>query len=77
MKSRWSDREVDRIAVSAPSPAGEDLRQRIYSARLLGAEPELVLHGGGNVSLKTSVENVFGVEAPAVRWRQKPPDRRH
>jgi rhamnose utilization protein RhaD (predicted bifunctional aldolase and dehydrogenase)/NAD(P)-dependent dehydrogenase (short-subunit alcohol dehydrogenase family) len=36
------------------------LALRTYSARLLGAEPELVLHGGGNCSVKTPWVNALG-----------------
>ncbi len=35
---------------------------RVYSSRLLGAEPDLVLHGGGNTSVKAAGTDVFGVE---------------
>ena len=36
------------------------LEQRVYSSRLLGAEPDLVLHGGGNTSVKARVKDFFG-----------------
>lgn len=36
------------------------LQLRVYSSRLLGREPSLVLHGGGNTSVKTTVKNLFG-----------------
>ena len=39
---------------------GEDLALRTYSARLLGQETRLVLHGGGNTSVKTAQRDVFG-----------------
>jgi rhamnose utilization protein RhaD (predicted bifunctional aldolase and dehydrogenase)/NAD(P)-dependent dehydrogenase (short-subunit alcohol dehydrogenase family) len=35
---------------------------RVYSSRLLGADPSLVLHGGGNTSVKIRERNVFGDE---------------
>jgi rhamnose utilization protein RhaD (predicted bifunctional aldolase and dehydrogenase)/NAD(P)-dependent dehydrogenase (short-subunit alcohol dehydrogenase family) len=54
MKSRWSDQEASRCS--------GDLALRAYTSRLLGAEPSLVLHGGGNTSLKSSVTNIFGEE---------------
>ena len=42
MQSRWSDdaRGLDPIGL------------RVYTSRLIGAEPALVLHGGGNTSVK-------------------------
>lgn len=54
MKSRWSDTEASRCA--------GDLALRVYTSRLLGAEPSLVLHGGGNTSVKSRVTNLFGEE---------------
>jgi rhamnose utilization protein RhaD (predicted bifunctional aldolase and dehydrogenase)/NAD(P)-dependent dehydrogenase (short-subunit alcohol dehydrogenase family) len=54
MKSRWSDEEASRCA--------GDLALRVYSSRLLGAESSLVLHGGGNTSVKSSITNLFGAE---------------
>ncbi|MFO1206790.1 MAG: class II aldolase/adducin family protein [Burkholderiales bacterium] len=44
MKSRWDTVEATRCA--------DALALRCYTSRLLGAEPALVLHGGGNTSLK-------------------------
>jgi rhamnose utilization protein RhaD (predicted bifunctional aldolase and dehydrogenase)/NAD(P)-dependent dehydrogenase (short-subunit alcohol dehydrogenase family) len=37
-----------------------DLGQRVYTSRLLGGDPSLVLHGGGNTSVKTLEKNIFG-----------------
>jgi rhamnose utilization protein RhaD (predicted bifunctional aldolase and dehydrogenase)/NAD(P)-dependent dehydrogenase (short-subunit alcohol dehydrogenase family) len=54
MKSRWSEAEAAQFA----GPLG----QRIYTSRLLGQEKSLVLHGGGNTSVKLRDKDVFGVE---------------
>ncbi len=63
MKSRWDEGEA-RAAVARHGAlgVGEDLALRTYSARLLGADPALVLHGGGNTSVKTRQTDVFGDE---------------
>ena len=37
------------------------MAERVYSSRLIGAEPQLVMHGGGNTSVKLKVTNVLGV----------------
>jgi rhamnose utilization protein RhaD (predicted bifunctional aldolase and dehydrogenase)/NAD(P)-dependent dehydrogenase (short-subunit alcohol dehydrogenase family) len=37
-----------------------DLDLRVYTSRLLGKNPALVLHGGGNTSVKTTIPNLFG-----------------
>ncbi len=61
MKSRWD--EADAAAAVARYGAqgvGEDLALRTYSARLLGGDPTLVLHGGGNTSVKTTARDLFG-----------------
>lgn len=53
MQSRWNDADA--------APLGTDpLKQRVYTSRLLGAEPSLVLHGGGNTSVKATQPNLFG-----------------
>src|ERR671938_383022 len=52
MRSLWSDRE-------AAAYAG-DLAQRVYTSRLLGRDPTLVLHGGGNTSVKGVERTLFG-----------------
>ena len=44
-----------------------DLGQRVYTSRLIGRDPSLVLHGGGNTSVKTLESNVFGEEEPILR----------
>ncbi|MBX3276138.1 MAG: bifunctional aldolase/short-chain dehydrogenase [Sandaracinaceae bacterium] len=50
MKSRYDD-------AAAPT---EVLQLRAYTSRLLGAEPSLVLHGGGNTSVKHTAQDFFG-----------------
>mgnify|MGYP006282650789 FL=1 len=52
MRSRW---HAD-TAQACTSP----LQLRIYTSRLLGAEASLVLHGGGNTSVKVDEVNLFG-----------------
>lgn len=52
MKNRWDD----EIAASIDDPVA----LRAYSSRLLGADPNLVLHGGGNTSVKGEITDVFG-----------------
>ena len=39
---------------------GEDLALRVYTTRLLGRDPKLVLHGGGNTSVKTVMPDLLG-----------------
>ena len=53
MKSLWNDAD-------AQACAGDPLKLRIDTSRLLGREPALVLHGGGNTSVKAPATNLFG-----------------
>jgi len=52
MHSRWNEEASNQFP--------GDLAQRVYTSRLLGQDSTLVLHGGGNTSVKTQVANLFG-----------------
>src|SRR5688572_3061805 len=54
MKSLWSDAEAAQFT----GPLG----LRVYTSRLLGRDRSLVLHGGGNTSVKLRQKNLFGEE---------------
>ena len=60
MKSRWNDADAARAVENRNADVSELLALRTYSARLLGAEPALVLHGGGNTSVKAKAKTLFG-----------------
>ncbi|MFM9102974.1 MAG: class II aldolase/adducin family protein, partial [Cyanobium sp.] len=65
--NRWSDAEAAAaVARYGAEGVAEPLALRTYSARLLGADPELVLHGGGNTSVKTSVTGLLGETIPVL-----------
>ena len=55
MRSRWSEAEAARYS-------GDPLALRVYTSRLLGSDPSLVLHGGGNTSVKATAPDIFGDE---------------
>jgi rhamnose utilization protein RhaD (predicted bifunctional aldolase and dehydrogenase)/NAD(P)-dependent dehydrogenase (short-subunit alcohol dehydrogenase family) len=59
MQSAWNDSDAD-AAVAAYQNLGRDLALRVYTTRLLGQDPRLVLHGGGNTSVKTRVADLNG-----------------
>ncbi len=67
MQSRWVDRDakaaVDRFAAAGIS---SDVAQRIYTTRLLGSDAALVLHGGGNTSVKTKMRDLAGDEVEVL-----------
>src|SRR5215475_9088915 len=65
MKSRWSDDEAQAFRDRYAS-AGEDLALRVYTSRLIGRDPDLVMHGGGNTSLKGIVTTLVGDRVEAL-----------
>ncbi len=63
MKSLWSDSEAEsHVARYAERGVERDLALRVYTTRLLGGDPRLVLHGGGNSSVKTKMRDILGDE---------------
>src|SRR5205807_5415892 len=61
MKSLWSEGDAAAIIGRyAASGVGRDLALRVYTSRLLGGDPRLVLHGGGNTSVKTVMPDLLG-----------------
>ena len=61
MKSGWSDREAEGIVAKyAAAGVNEDIALRVYTSRLLGGNASLVLHGGGNTSVKTTLRDGVG-----------------
>jgi rhamnose utilization protein RhaD (predicted bifunctional aldolase and dehydrogenase)/NAD(P)-dependent dehydrogenase (short-subunit alcohol dehydrogenase family) len=67
MQSLWSDKDAEAmVARYAEAGIARDLALRIYTSRLLGGDPSLVLHGGGNTSVKTTVIDLIGDETQAL-----------
>ncbi|MDH4284000.1 MAG: class II aldolase/adducin family protein, partial [Gallionellaceae bacterium] len=54
MQSRWND--------AGAVACGNELERRVYTSRLLGQDKSLVLHGGGNTSVKITEKNILGEE---------------
>ena len=54
MKNRWDQRAADAMAVDG------EVGLRVYTSNLLGQDADLVLHGGGNTSVKGRVRDIFG-----------------
>jgi len=67
MKNNWSNADAQKIITKAAKEGvSEDLALRIYTSRLIGKEPALVIHGGGNTSVKTRQSNFLGVEQDVI-----------
>ncbi len=68
MKSAWVDRDAEAfVARGAKCGIDGDLALRIYTTRLYGRDPKLVLHGGGNTSLKTRMRDRLGEDIDVLR----------
>ncbi|MGA9197842.1 MAG: bifunctional aldolase/short-chain dehydrogenase [Pseudolabrys sp.] len=67
MRSAWVDSDA-KAALDHWTKAGvsADLALRVYSTRLLGRESKLVLHGGGNTSVKTRIKDLLGDDAEVL-----------
>jgi len=61
LKNNWSNTEANKYIKKYRSLGhSKDMALRVYSTRLLGRNSELVLHGGGNTSVKTSIKDIDG-----------------
>src|SRR5258707_14737919 len=65
MQSAWSDRDAE-AAVARYENLGHDVAMRVYTTRLLGQDPRLVLHGGGNTWVKTKLTDLNGDETEVL-----------
>jgi len=63
MENRWSKKQAK---AAADVKQGADLALTLYATRLLGGDPELVLHGGGNTSVKTTLKDIHGHETDVL-----------
>ncbi len=61
MQSQWNDADAAAmVKIYAAKGVSEDVALRTYTARLLGSNKWLVMHGGGNTSVKTEMADVYG-----------------
>jgi len=61
LKNNWSNTEANKYVKKYRSLGhSKDMALRVYTTRLLGRNNELVLHGGGNTSVKTSIKDIDG-----------------
>lgn len=66
-QNRWDDKEAQaRVDAAGSDPADQTLALRVYSSRLIGADPDLVMHGGGNTSVKTERVDLLGNVQPVL-----------
>ena len=55
MKSNWNNSEAKKLK-------GDLLQLRVYTSNIMGRDEDLVMHGGGNTSVKIKETNIFGEE---------------
>ena len=61
IKNRFSEIEAKKWRASASTDAADqELAERVYTSRLIGSDRDLLMHGGGNTSVKVQRENLFG-----------------
>src|ERR1700755_3114161 len=67
MKSAWATSDADAAAARyARDGIPPELALRVYTTRLLGGDPKLVLHGGGNTSVKLRMPDLMGREVDVL-----------
>ena len=58
-KNNWNEKSEKKfINLLGKSEYDFDLGSRVYTSRLIGSVPDLVMHGGGNTSCKTKKKNM-------------------
>lgn len=60
MRSEYRAAEATSAVERYGAAWGADLALRVHTSRLLGADPSLVLHGGGNTSVKSVAREASG-----------------
>src|SRR6204780_5203728 len=67
MQSKWNDAKAQYFSTRyAHKGLNADLAVRTYTTRLLGSDPKLVLHGGGNTSVKTIIKDQLGEDVEVI-----------
>ena len=66
MESRWSDEEAQAYVERYRDRCNADVALRVYTSRLIGGDGTLVLHGGGNTSVKTTQRDLLGREVEVL-----------
>ncbi|MCC7320529.1 MAG: bifunctional aldolase/short-chain dehydrogenase [Rubellimicrobium sp.] len=63
----WTEAEALAMQQAAGGdPRARELALRVLTSRLIGRDPDLVMHGGGNTSLKSTATDVFGEEVEVL-----------
>ncbi len=78
MKNLWREEDAEAlIARFAAQGVGRDVAECLYLTRLLGSEKRLVLHGGGNSSVKTRARDAAGAQTDVLCVKASGADMAH
>ena len=66
MRAAWSDAEARAWVERLAPDWDEAMAHRIYTSRLIGGDPDLVMHGGGNTSLKGQITTAVGEDVEVL-----------
>ena len=67
IKNAWDDRTLKEYKNKLFKKLHSDIVERIYTSHLIGNDPDLVMHGGGNISVKTIEKNTIGEDVKTLR----------
>jgi rhamnose utilization protein RhaD (predicted bifunctional aldolase and dehydrogenase)/NAD(P)-dependent dehydrogenase (short-subunit alcohol dehydrogenase family) len=66
MNNLWIEAEARGCVEKYGSIHGPELALMVYATRLVGGQPDLAMHGGGNTSLKGTMTTIFGENVGAI-----------
>ena len=67
IKNAWDQRDLKKYKNILFKKLHSDIAERIYTSHLIGNDPDLVMHGGGNISVKTTEKNTIGEHVQTLR----------
>ena len=66
MNNAWIEAEANAFITTHGPERGAEIAHLAYATRLVGCQPDLAMHGGGNTSLKGMVKTVPGDDVAAL-----------
>ena len=67
IKNTWNNKALENYKKLIFPELSTDIVERIYTSHLIGNDKDLVMHGGGNISVKTSEKNTLGENIETLR----------
>ena len=69
MQNQWNDSHA-KTAIEQYNNVSKDIALRVYTSKLIGIDPALVLHGGGNTSVNLSLKMLSGKRLTSFMLRE-------